>query len=156
MTQPRKNVTIAVDGKKVVYRVPAPLADYLYELQDIIAVEDVTKIARNLDEMHFHVLEQERDEAIKKLDNARRYFAVHDDNVWSAITEYDGKMPEPSSELVQARKERDEARAWAIYFRRKCKELQRELDTLYMLRKLNAPNGKRYRWPFTEPITDGD
>ena len=85
MTPPRKNISIMVGNQLVTYRVPVPLAEYIADLE---GVQNVTKIARNLDEMHFHILEQER----------------------------------------------DEARAWAIYFRRKCEEQAREIEVLYALR----------------------
>ena len=55
-------------------------------------------------------LQAERDEARTKLANARRYFAVNEDRVWDIIVEWDGEMPRPSVELVEVRRERDEAR----------------------------------------------
>jgi hypothetical protein len=60
----------------------------------------------------------ERDEALKKLENARRYFAINEDRVWQVVVEWDGDMPDPSPELVYVRRERDEARRWAAHFYR--------------------------------------
>lgn len=64
----------------------------------------------------------ERDEALKKLANARRYFAINEDRVWQVVVEWDGDMPAPSPELVFVRRERDEARRWAAHFYRLWKD----------------------------------
>lgn len=60
----------------------------------------------------------ERDEARKKLDNVRECLGVTDEIVWDVMTSWDGGGVQPGPEIVELKKQRDDARRWARHYKR--------------------------------------
>ena len=106
MTTPRKNISIMVGNQLVTYRVPVPLAEYIADLE---GVQNVTRIADNLDEMS----------------------SISDRGIIDVIAK---QRDDYGAFGLRMEKERDDALAWARYYKARCEELQREIEVLYALR----------------------